>query len=220
MLSLVNTAAASGMTSKKMTIVNRIRAIAAVAFVTTLTALTSAQPPDRPPTERRAPDRDAPDRGPDDRPTHKRGDKPPTPEQIEKRVAKLRARVLRKKVGLDEAQAKKVETIFKSFETKRRAAQKELQAGRRDLRKLLKADSDDDQAYEKALARVQTGHLGVQRIRTEQFEALKKVLAPKQQAKLLQELVRMRRKVQRKTRGRGGRDKPNRGRRGRGRGAR
>lgn len=148
---------------------------------------------------------------------------PPTPAQIEKRVKKLRAKVLRDKVGLSEDEATKVEAIFQRHGSDRTKAMDQIQRGKRALRRLLKSDSNDQAAYDAALSKAHDGHLAMQRIRERQFDELRKLLNPKQQALLLRELQQMKRKVQefkRKRRGKGGPGKRGAGRPGRGGNAR
>ena len=159
----------------------------AVVFTLTTSTLTTsatAQPADT----------DEPSAGAKRRSPHAR--KRPTAAQIEKRVKKLRDKVLRGKVGLSDAEAKKVEAVFQRHSAARTKAQQRLREGRRALRRLFKSDSDDQAAYDAALTKVQSGHFEMQRIRKLQFDELRTLLEPKQQALLLRELQKMRRKIQ------------------------
>lgn len=119
---------------------------------------------------------------------------PPTAE-VQERVKKMRGKVLREKLGLSEEKAKKVEAIFDALEPERRKVREEVRAARKQLRELLKADSDDQPAYDAALAKLREATKKTVALRDKQFEALKKELTPKEQAKIVHQLAKLRKKV-------------------------
>ncbi len=130
---------------------------------------------------------------------------PPTAE-VQERVKKMRGKVLREKVGLSEEKAKKVEAIFDALEPERRKVREEVRTARKQLRELFKADSDDQAAYDAALAKLREATKKTVALRDKQFEALKKELTPKEHAKIVHRLDKLRKKVHRQgNRGKQGR---------------
>jgi len=95
------------------------------------------------------------------------------------------------------------------------------------MRKLFQTDSNDQQAWQKALDQMEKGHKALALGRDKQFAELKKVLSPKEQAKLLRGLNRLQKRMkanrskrggQQGWRGQRGRQGPKRGPRGQGQG--
>ncbi len=132
-------------------------------------------------------------------------------EERRKRFAKKRARLLRERIGLDEASAKKVEALFRQFGEQRKSARKSVRAGRDALNKLLREKSDDQAAYRAAIDKLRIAHDTMHRLRNTEWAALAKVLTPKQQATLLRALGKMQKRMGRRGRKgrrgkRGGRD--------------
>jgi Spy/CpxP family protein refolding chaperone len=130
--------------------------------------------------------------------------------KLGKRAKKLRDRLLRKRLGLDEAKAKKVEAILRDFMDQRRAANRKMREARRKLRELFEKDSDDQKAYKAAIATFRAARKELHQVQERQFDALAKELNPKQQAVLTRELMKMRRRMNRARRG-GGKGKRGRG---------
>ena len=112
------------------------------------------------------------------------GGQAPSPAQIEKKLQKVRARLLREHVGLSEKKARKVEAIFERFAPRTRKIEQQKRDAKETLRYLFETDSNDQKAYAKALAKLQRTQEAMQRIRARQFEEIQKILLPKQQAKL------------------------------------
>ncbi len=110
-------------------------------------------------------------------------------------VKKVRFKVLREKVGLNEARAKKVEVVLERLAPQRHKAQKQMRQARQQLRRLIKADGDDQQAYSKALSQIREAHSTLEKLRDQQFEELEQELTPKEQATMLHTLGQMRRKI-------------------------
>ncbi len=111
-----------------------------------------------------------------------------------KRLAKLRKRILRKKVGLDDEQIAQVTRILREQQQARRPVEKRIRKARAALGKLLKADSADQQAFAAHLDDYQAGLLELAKLRDQQVTALRAVLPPDKQAKLFRamELVKKR----------------------------
>lgn len=112
-------------------------------------------------------------------------------ERIHERMAKKRSRVLRERVGLDEAKASEVETTLAKFDERRRQIHVRKRAVRKTVRQLLEADSDDQAAFEAALREMQAVHDGIMALRKEQMAALARTLSAKQQVKLMLAMRRM-----------------------------
>ena len=118
-----------------------------------------------------------------------------TPQEIKQRIRRMRAKVLRVQVGLDDAKADQAEQILDSFEQAHRDKQRAVRQARRRLRHLFVTDSEDEQAYQRALAELRLAHKELQQLREKQLAALAQVLTYKQQAKLLRSLAKLRRKL-------------------------
>ncbi len=128
---------------------------------------------------------------------------PPPPQHLVKkqkrpkkqqRRAMMLLRVLRQKVGLSEARAKKVGKIMKQFAPARRELRQKSRKIDQQLRQLLKADSNDDGAYKNALAELQAIRKELQALRDKELKALSKELTSKEQAKLMLALKQMKRR--------------------------
>jgi Spy/CpxP family protein refolding chaperone len=115
-----------------------------------------------------------------------------------RRIDKLRQRLLRDRMGLDEAKAGQVETILRDHIKQRRAAQGKMRSAQLKLRDLLRADSSDQAAYGKALGEVEKAHNDVERLRKKHFTELRALLSPKQQAQLIHAMHKIKRHLSRK----------------------
>ena len=124
------------------------------------------------------------------------------PAAAKQRLQKIRARVLRRKVGLSDEKAKKVEEIFRKHNSAQKKAQKQMREGQKELRRLFRADSDDQKAYDAALTKMHKAQRATQKMRDKQFGALKKVLTPKEQAKLLRAMRKVQQHMRRARAGR------------------
>jgi len=118
----------------------------------------------------------------------------PPGKQLE-RFNKMRGKLLRKKVGLSEAKAAKVEAVFKTFAPLRKKLRKTVRGARKDLRQLFKSDSDDQAAYRVALTKLRNANKAMQQLNDKQYGQVEKILTPKEQAKLLRAMQRVRRKM-------------------------
>lgn len=119
---------------------------------------------------------------------------PPTEQERERFHGKMKqrmAKVLRERVGLDEARAKQVEAIFERRRQQGRALHEQLRTHREALRKLLEADSSDQAAYQRALDGLQAAHKALRAHREQGIAEARRVLTPKEQAKLLRAMHRM-----------------------------
>lgn len=126
------------------------------------------------------------------------------------RLAELRRRLLRERVGLTDEQIGRVETITREHGAERRRIRGQMREARRDLRRLFREDSDDQEAWREALDAMENARRAQQELREAQYEELGSFLSPKQQATLLRTLHEVKREIgKRRGKGRG---------RGRGRG--
>jgi Spy/CpxP family protein refolding chaperone len=132
----------------------------------------------------------------------KKGGKKGDRRQARKRLAKLRKRVLRKKVGLSDAKIDKVVAILEGQQAQRHALEKRIRSSRKAMGQLFKTDSSDQAAYARHLDALQEGHRGLGLLRDEQLSELRKVLQPKEQAKLLRAMELVKRRFNKKRRGR------------------
>ena len=107
----------------------------------------------------------------------------------------VRARVLRRQVGLNEERASKVEKVLDKIAPERSKVQSDIREARKTLASLLHSKSQDQKAYGRALDRLYRGHRALQAIRDREYEALKQVLEPREQALMLRALERARAKA-------------------------
>jgi Spy/CpxP family protein refolding chaperone len=107
------------------------------------------------------------------------------PKAMAERMRALRSRMLREKVGLDEATAARAEKVIDEFQVKQRALWLNLFKNGKALRELVNSDSKDQNAYTVGVNNLLDAHKRLQELRQEEFAVLQKILSPKQQAKLL-----------------------------------
>ena len=119
-----------------------------------------------------------------------------------KRMAKLRKRLLKKKVGLTDEEIARVTAIAEAQQDERRALEKTIGASRRELGRLIRSESDDQDAYAKHLDALQVAYRGMDALRDKQVTALREVLEPSKQAKLFRAMEIVKRRLERKRRGR------------------
>ena len=118
--------------------------------------------------------------------------------KVEQRLEKLRERVLKKDVGLDDKKAAAVGAILTRHATERRKIQKDQRDYRRTLQKLVQSDSNDQDASKKALKSFRDGRKKLQALEDRQLDDVAKILTPKEQVKLVAALQRFRRKLAKK----------------------
>ena len=127
--------------------------------------------------------------------------------------AERRARMLKTRVGLNDATAKNVVSIMAKYDAQRRAFRKNLRDHHEKLVALVESDSNDQAAYRRELLALKQGRIAMMRLRDLQIAEIQRVLTPKQQAKLLVQMGKFRRMMRH-----GGRRHGPHGRRGRGNG--
>jgi Spy/CpxP family protein refolding chaperone len=103
-------------------------------------------------------------------------------------------KMLKEKVGLDEAAASEVEVVLEEFHGQRMELHEEVKARTDAVKELLTQDSNDQEAYAVALDAVMKAREEMHALKLEEIEALRKVLTPKQQAQMLMSLRRMHKK--------------------------
>lgn len=114
-----------------------------------------------------------------------------------RRLKRKRARILRRKLGLDEARASRLEMLFDEHAEQQRQARVELRRARKQLRRLLREDSDDQAAYKAALDELQAADRRAATLRDTHLSQLREVLTPKEQALLMRMMVKARRHLRR-----------------------
>ena len=128
------------------------------------------------------------------KPALKQPEKKPTDEKV-KRAETRRRELLRKRVGLSEEKAKRVEAIVRKHAEQQRTLKRSVREARVELRQLLRTESDDQGAYERALGELETAHRALQDLRQKRFEELKQTLTPREQAQLLVTMGKVRRNM-------------------------
>lgn len=121
---------------------------------------------------------------------------PPSEAEREAFHGKMKARmakVLRQDVGLDEARAKQVEAIFARQHASTKQLRESLHTHHQALRALLESDSNDQAAYSKALDGIEAAHKGLRAQRERGIAEARKILNPKEQAKMLRAMHKARR---------------------------
>lgn len=157
-----------------------------------------------------------PERGPGGAgPERGEGDEPDHEEHRGRKKAHF-AQVLRRDVGLSEAKARQVEAIFERQHQAARARHGVLRDQRHALKALLEKDSNDQKAYAQAIDALHVAHEELHALRKAALLEARKLLAPKEQAKLLRAMVQARRQMMNKRFGPpgGGEHGPKGGRRG------
>lgn len=121
--------------------------------------------------------------------------------KVEARKKQLRSRVLRKDVGLSEQKAAAVEKVLDKHAGERSKLMRDTQAHRKTLRDLLAKDSNDQAAYQKALAGLRANQTKLATLRQKELDELGKLLTPKEQAKLLVSTKKLERQIRARMRG-------------------
>jgi hypothetical protein len=115
--------------------------------------------------------------------------------EIEVRLKKWRAGILRKDVGLDDKKASDIEHTLDRYQGEREKVQKDLRQQQKTLRALFDLDSNDQAAYGKSLQIVRESTAKLQALRLQEFDELGKQLTAKQEAKLLRLMRQMEQKL-------------------------
>lgn len=124
----------------------------------------------------------------------------------QKKMKEMRGKMLREKVGLAEEKAKQVEGVLDQFHDRHMALRKAFKENMKALKDLVKADSGDQEAYKKAMEAIKSNHEAQRALMEEQMEAMKKILTPKEQAKLFLAHERMGQKMMKWKKGKEGHD--------------
>jgi Spy/CpxP family protein refolding chaperone len=153
-----------------------------------LAAPAAAQPDNQPGIKNKDKDKARKDKGPKDQ---------------RRRLAKLRGRLLRSKLGLSEDKATKVEAILDKYQPEHAEVQRDTMHARQTLRQLFREDSNDQDAYAAALTKLEQATTKGMQLKQQQFGELKKVLTPKEQAKLLHAMQKLRQHIAKRRGARG-----------------
>ncbi len=140
---------------------------------------------------------------------HPRGERDGKPNaerraKFHKKMKERRAKLLRDKLQLPESRAAQVEKALDAFRAKRKPLRKAMHQHHKTLRKLLKDDSNDQQAYTKVLADLMSTRKQLKALQDAQIEGLRQLLTPKQQAQMMVAHHKMRRHMMRRHMRRGG----------------
>jgi Spy/CpxP family protein refolding chaperone len=123
----------------------------------------------------------------------------PTPDekraQVEARMRQVRLEILKKDVGLDAEKTRVVAALLDRHGAERKKLQAALANERRAVDELLKADSNDQAAYARALRALRARHAELAALRERELQEIGRHLTPKQQAKFLTALRRVHRKL-------------------------
>ena len=125
--------------------------------------------------------------------------------KIRKKMKKIRSKILRKRVRLDEETLARVEAIFESFDGQRRELHMAKKETMKALRQLVKSDSEDQEAYATLILAMKQAQDGLRQLKEEERAQLAEVLTPKQQAKLMMALHKLKKRMQKMLGKRGGR---------------
>ncbi len=131
------------------------------------------------------------------------------------RIHEVRLQLLQTEVGLDPAAAKSAAGVIRGFDGLRRGFMRSQRQARQEIRRLLESSSNDMKRYRAAVAQMRQAHGELQQLRIKEFDALVKVLTPRQSALLVLGLERVKRKLRKRLRAM---KRDRRDRRGRGRG--
>jgi Spy/CpxP family protein refolding chaperone len=124
-------------------------------------------------------------------------------QKVGERLQQVRTRVLQKQVGLDAKTAEQVVKILTKYQPERKKLQSELRASRRAVRELLSQDSSDEAAYKKGIQGFRSAEKKLFDLKNKEIDEVSKLLTPKQQAKLVAVLLKLKRRLDRE-RGEGG----------------
>ena len=116
-----------------------------------------------------------------------------TPAELHAKV--IRAKILRQRVGLSEERAVKVEAVLERYAPERRRVQADIRDATKALRELMRANSEDQQAYGHALDRLRAGQKALQTLRDREEEGVRQLLKPREQALLLRSLENWRKRA-------------------------
>ena len=111
--------------------------------------------------------------------------------QFFERMKQMRGQLLRKEAGLDEASTLRAEAVVTRFDQDRQKLHRGVGEATRALRELVGADSKDDKAYRDGLDVLVGAHRAMHDLRTRELDELRKVLTPKECAKVVIALERM-----------------------------
>lgn len=118
--------------------------------------------------------------------------------RLKERMKSLRSETLRYDVGLSDADAGKVIVLLNELDPAREALMKKKRGARMSLRKLLKADSNDQAAYRRAITQLVEVNTKMLALRRTQMESVGTILTPKQQAKFFIATKRLKRQMMHK----------------------
>ncbi len=106
-------------------------------------------------------------------------------------VLAMRARMLRERVGLDETTAQRVEQVLARFDAEHATVRELVRVNVQRIRQLLRENSTDQAAYRQAVEGLRNAQRQQQALIDREFDELKTILVPSQQARLLMQLRRL-----------------------------
>ena len=139
-----------------------------------------------------------------------------TGERLQERMVELRSKLLRKRVGLNDAQIARVEAVLEKGDAERKAAHQAVKRNRKALRELVEGDSTDEKAFDAAVSGLLDARDRLHKHRHGELSKLRRMLSAREMGKLVLALGRLRHKRNRMDDGhrRRGPDDARRGKRG------
>ncbi len=117
-----------------------------------------------------------------------------TPERMEKFKEK-RGKLLREKVGLEEAEAVQVEAVMDRYRTERQELMEQVRDAKKVLKTLLDEDSEDQLAYQSQLDVLLAVRASMHEMHNAEITELRELLTPKKATKLLALMERVHKRM-------------------------
>ncbi len=108
---------------------------------------------------------------------------------------KLRLKILREVVGVDQDKALEVDAILGAMDAEQYENAVQIRNARRRMRRLLDEDSQDQAAFKEAMDKLAAANRTMQSLHARQFTALEGALEPRQQALFVLGMERVRRRL-------------------------
>lgn len=117
--------------------------------------------------------------------------------QLDGRMAELRSRLLRKRVGIDAERIAEVEAILTKGDLERRQLHQSMREAHKRLRHLIDADANDDTSYEAAVSTLLKSRHRLHELQHAELEQLRGILSSKEMGKLVMALHKLKKKMRR-----------------------
>ena len=120
------------------------------------------------------------------------GAAPPDKAAPQQRFQQKRAEILPKRLGLDEKRASEVEKVLNKYAPERKKLRQSIEEQQKTLRELLQKNSDDQAGYKRALDALTDSMTKLNTLRQQEQAELSRLMTPKQQAQLLEVMLKAR----------------------------